>query len=47
MPDIRHIHAAYDPEGWVWWAESNDLLGLVSYQPALTLTPGIPKLLRM
>ena len=35
MPDIRHIHAAYDPEGWVWWAESDDLPGLVSEAPTL------------
>ncbi len=35
MSDTRHIYAAYDLEGRVWWAESNDLLGLVSEAPTL------------
>lgn len=35
MPDIRHIHATYDPESRVWWAEGDDLPGLVSEAPAL------------
>jgi len=35
MPDTRHIHATYDPEGRVWWAESDDLPGLMSEAPTL------------
>ena len=35
MPDTRHIHAAYDPDAGVWWAESDDLPGLVSEAPTL------------
>jgi len=35
MPDIRHIHVAYDPDAGVWWAESDDLPGLVSEAPTL------------
>ncbi len=30
MSDTRHVHATYDPEAGVWWAESDDLPGLVS-----------------
>ncbi len=35
MPDTRHIQASYDPETKVWWAESDDLPGLVSEAPTL------------
>lgn len=35
MPDIRHVHIAYDPDAEVWWAESDDLPGLVSEAPTL------------
>ncbi len=35
MADTRHVHAAYDPETRMWWAESNDLPGLVSEAPTL------------
>lgn len=35
MRDIRHIRASYDPEALVWWAESDDLPGLVSEAPTL------------
>lgn len=35
MPDTRHIHASYDAEAKVWWAESKDLPGLVSEAPTL------------
>jgi predicted RNase H-like HicB family nuclease len=30
MTDIRRIHATFDPESSVWWAESDDLPGLVT-----------------
>ena len=35
MPGIRHIHATFDPESRVWWAESDGLPGLVSEAPTL------------
>lgn len=35
MADTRHVHATYDPESQVWWAESDDLPGLVSEAPTL------------
>lgn len=35
MPDTRHIQTSYDPEAKVWWAESEDLPGLVSEAPTL------------
>jgi predicted RNase H-like HicB family nuclease len=30
MPDTRHISVTYDPEAQVWWAESDDIPGLVT-----------------
>jgi predicted RNase H-like HicB family nuclease len=30
MQDTRHIEVNYDTEAQVWWAESEDLPGLVS-----------------
>ena len=33
MADTRHIHVNYDPDAGVWWAESDDLPGLVSESP--------------
>lgn len=35
MPDTRHVSATYDPESQVWWAESDDIVGLVSEAPTL------------
>ena len=35
MTDTRHVQATYDPEAGVWWAESEDLPGLVSEAPTL------------
>jgi len=35
MIDTRHVQATYDPESGVWWAESDDLPGLVSEAPTL------------
>jgi len=35
MPNTRHVHTTYDPESGVWWAESDDLPGLVSEAPTL------------
>jgi predicted RNase H-like HicB family nuclease len=35
MRDIRHVQVSYDPEARVWWAESDDLPGLVSEAPTL------------
>lgn len=35
MSDTRTVHATYDPENGVWWAESDDLPGLVSEAPTL------------
>ena len=35
MADTRHVQATYDPEAGVWWAESEDLPGLVSEAPTL------------
>ena len=35
MADTRHVQAAYDTEAGVWWAESEDLPGLVSEAPTL------------
>jgi hypothetical protein len=33
MPNTRHIHVSYDPDADIWWAESDDLPGLVSESP--------------
>ncbi len=33
MTDTRHILATYDDQAKVWWAESDDLPGLVSEAP--------------
>lgn len=35
MPDTRHIQVTFDAEAGVWWAESDDLPGLVSEAPTL------------
>ena len=35
MADTRHVQATYDPKAGVWWAESEDLPGLVSEAPTL------------
>ena len=35
MADTRHVQATYDPDAGVWWAESEDLPGLVSEAPTL------------
>lgn len=35
MPDTKHVHASYDPDARVWWAESDDVPGLVSEAPTL------------
>ncbi len=35
MCDTRHVHATFDVEAGVWWAESDDLPGLVSEAPTL------------
>ena len=35
MADTRHVQATYDPDARVWWAESEDLPGLVSEAPTL------------
>ena len=35
MPDTKHIQAHYDPDAGVWWADSDDLPGLVSEAPTL------------
>ena len=35
MADTRRVQAIYDPEARVWWAESEDLPGLVSEAPTL------------
>jgi len=35
MQDVRHIRATFDPEASVWWAESDDLPGLVSEASSL------------
>jgi predicted RNase H-like HicB family nuclease len=33
MPDIRHVSVNYDPEANGWWAESDDVPGLVTEAP--------------
>ena len=33
--DTRHVHVQHDAEAGVWWAESDDLPGLVSEVPTL------------
>lgn len=33
MSDIRHVHISHDPETGGWWAESDDVPGLVSEAP--------------
>ena len=33
--DTRHVHVQHDAEAGVWWAESDDLPGLVSEAPTL------------
>jgi hypothetical protein len=35
MSEPRRIQVAYDAEAQVWWAESDDLAGLVSEAPTL------------
>lgn len=35
MTDTRHVQATFDPDAGVWWAESDDLPGLVSEAPTL------------
>lgn len=33
MGDVRHVRISYDPDARVWWAESDELPGLVSEAP--------------
>lgn len=35
MDDTKHIQAQYDPDARMWWAESEDVPGLVSEAPTL------------
>ena len=35
MPDTKHIHVRHDADAGVWWAESDDLPGLLSESPTL------------
>ncbi|HYZ62516.1 MAG TPA: DUF1902 domain-containing protein [Acetobacteraceae bacterium] len=35
MPETKHVRANFDPEARVWWAESDDITGLVSEAPTL------------
>lgn len=35
MPQVKHVRAQYDAEARVWWAESDDIPGLVSEAPSL------------
>ena len=35
MADTRHVQATYDLKAGVWWAESEDLPGMVSEAPTL------------
>lgn len=35
MAEVIEVQAQWDPETGVWWAESADLLGLVSEAPTL------------
>ena len=35
MADTKHIQAHYDSDARVWWAESEDVPGLVSEAPTL------------
>ena len=30
IPTVLHVRASYDPEAGVWWAESEDVPGLVT-----------------
>jgi len=30
MPETKHVYARYDADAGVWWAESDDVPGLVS-----------------
>lgn len=33
MPDVRHVQVSFDPDVEVWWAESDEVPGLVSEAP--------------
>ena len=35
MTQVRHVRATYDADARVWWAESDDIPGLVSEAPSL------------
>ncbi|MBV8912311.1 MAG: DUF1902 domain-containing protein [Acetobacteraceae bacterium] len=35
MSETKHVRANFDPETRVWWAESDDIPGLVSEAPTL------------
>jgi len=35
MAEVRQVRATYDPDASVWWAESDDIPGLVSEAPSL------------
>lgn len=35
MPETKHVRATFDPDTHVWWAESDDIPGLVSEAPTL------------
>lgn len=35
MSETKHIRASYDADAHVWWADSDDVPGLVSEAPTL------------